>query len=203
MCANETQTSQEDVSLRNLIVNDEHGLIYCYVPKAACTNWKRVMYVLKQNRSGSYMDPFTISREITHSLQSLTYLQSLPKAEIEAKLKHYTKFLFVRDPFVRLISAYKDKFVGTNEVFYHNYGIGILQRYAHMPNPPYHVKDAFMLGIRPTFNHFIKYLLDPLTEKNYPYDEHWRQIHRLCHPCFIQYDFIGHIELCRMTLTFC
>ena len=35
---------------------------------------------------------------------------SLSRHLMALKLQHYTKFIFVRDPFVRLISAYRNKF---------------------------------------------------------------------------------------------
>uniref|UniRef100_UPI00358E6DD5 carbohydrate sulfotransferase 12 isoform X2 n=1 Tax=Myxine glutinosa TaxID=7769 RepID=UPI00358E6DD5 len=44
------------------------------------------------------------------------------------------------------------------------------------------------------FSSFVRYLLDPKTEKRKPLNEHWRQVHRLCHPCQISYDFVGHLE---------
>lgn len=110
------------------------------------------------------------------------------------KLKKYTKFLFVRDPFVRLISAYRNKFELPNEDFYRRFAQVMLRRYGNQPTPPASVDEAFSLGIHPSFSHFIQYLLDPQTEKDMPFNEHWRQVYRLCHPCQIQYDFVGHLE---------
>lgn len=178
--------------LKNFIVDDKHGIIYCYIPKVACTNWKRVMYVL--NQSEPYADTLSVDKDAVHEVNMFTLLSSFPRAELKARLKHYTKFLFVRDPFVRLISAYKDKFYRHNEYFYQSFGKNILKKYAHMPNPPDTEDEAFQFGIRPTFKHFVQYLVDPQTEENEPFEPHWRQMHRLCHPCTIQYDFIGHQE---------
>ncbi|KAG7241978.1 hypothetical protein INR49_024734, partial [Caranx melampygus] len=188
-----------DGDLKNLVVDDKHSLIYCYIPKVACTNWKRVMFVL--NRSEPYQDPMSVSVDLVHLPNQLTPLNSFSRTEmkcdvcgLQAKLKHYTKFMFVRDPFVRLISAYRDKFLRSNEYFYQNFGRNILHRYGNQANPPQTVAEAFGLGVRPSFYNFIQYLLDPLTERRQPFEPHWRQMHRLCHPCHIQYDFIGHQE---------
>ncbi|XP_047192767.1 carbohydrate sulfotransferase 12-like [Scophthalmus maximus] len=181
-----------DKELENLLVDDTHGIIYCYIPKVACTNWKRVMFVL--NQSEPYPDPMSIDDDIVHLPNKLTLLNSFPRTEMKAKLKHYTKFLFVRDPFVRIISAYRNKFHQPNELFYHDYGRDILHLYGNQSDPPHTVDEAFTLGVRPSFQNFIKYLVDPQTEKDQPFEPHWRQMHRLCHPCHIQYDFIGHQE---------
>ncbi|XP_053272615.1 carbohydrate sulfotransferase 12-like [Pleuronectes platessa] len=177
--------SLEDLSdseLENLVVDDKHGIIYCYIPKVACTNWKRVMYVLKHGEP--YQDPSSIYDQYVHGLGNLRLLSNHTRIERKAKLKHYTKFLFVRDPFVRLISAFRDKFEDSkNDYYYKPLSQHIQRLYDHTPYPP-----------RITFYNFIQYLLDPQTEQNLPFDPHWRQMHRLCHPCLIQYDFIGHQE---------
>ncbi|XP_078132026.1 carbohydrate sulfotransferase 12-like [Sander vitreus] len=181
-----------DKELENLIVDDKHCIIYCYIPKVACTNWKRVMFVL--NQTEPYPDPMSTSGDLVHEYSTLTHLNSFPRAEIKAKLKHYTKFLFVRDPFTRLISAYRDKFQRRNEYFYLNFARDILRLYGNLTNPPQTVDKAFASGVHPSFYNFILYLLDPQTEKKQPFEPHWRQMYRQCHPCLIQYDFVGHQE---------
>lgn len=111
------------------------------------------------------------------------------------KLQHYTKFLFVRDPFVRLISAFRNKFGRPNEDFYKQFGSVMLRRYSNVSGSlPETAAEAFAAGIKPTFQQFITYLLDPETEKESIFNEHWRQVYRLCHPCQVKYDFIGRLE---------
>ncbi|KAM7394524.1 hypothetical protein PAMP_021321 [Pampus punctatissimus] len=111
------------------------------------------------------------------------------------KLQHYTKFLFVRDPFVRLISAFRNKFGRPNEDFYRQFGSVMLRRYGNVSGSlPETAAEAFAAGIKPTFQQFITYLLDPETERESIFNEHWRQIYRLCHPCQVKYDFIGRLE---------
>ncbi|XP_041640284.1 carbohydrate sulfotransferase 12-like isoform X1 [Cheilinus undulatus] len=238
--------------LDHLIVDDTHQIIYCYVPKVACTNWKRVMVVLSQSlispSSGKpYTDPEAVPPDLVHnSSLHLTFAKNSPcgsgviywvdswKKRVETtggaldlqhrqtflypsgavcvcsfwrhygslsrhlmalKLQHYTKFLFVRDPFVRLISAFRNKFGRPNEDFYRQFGSVMLSRYGNMSGSlPETAAEAFAAGIKPTFQQFITYLLDPETEKESIFNEHWRQVYRLCHPCQVKYDFIGRLE---------
>lgn len=192
--------------LSHLIVDDRHGAIYCYVPKVACTNWKRVMIVLSRSlrdASGApFQDPLAIPREAAHNASSHLTLGVFWRrygrrwrALARARLQAYTKFLFVRDPFVRLISAFRSKFQLENQEFYRRFAVPMLARYANLTRPPASVHEAARAGLRVSFANFVQYLLDPLTERRGgPFNEHWRQVHRLCHPCQIDYDFVGKLE---------
>ncbi|XP_077474587.1 carbohydrate sulfotransferase 12-like [Stigmatopora argus] len=213
LCANDSfafpgkKRSFDDIPIQeldHLIVDDRHGIIYCYVPKVACTNWKRIMMVLSESLlidGIPQRDPLAIHRDLAHnSSMHFTFNKfwkrygKFARHLMKVKLKKYTKFLFVRDPFVRLISAFRDKFEGHNEEFYRRFAKVMLRRYGNLPTPPDSVDKAFAMGVHPSFSHFIQYLLDPQTEKESPFNEHWQQVYRLCHPCQIQYDFVGHLE---------
>ncbi|XP_007939393.1 carbohydrate sulfotransferase 12 [Orycteropus afer afer] len=212
-CANSSLTfptkgrSFDDIpnyELNHLIVDDRHGVIYCYVPKVACTNWKRVMIVLSGSlldQGAPYREPLGIPREHVHNSSThLTFNKfwrrygKFSRHLMKIKLKKYTKFLFVRDPFVRLISAFRSKFQLENEEFYRKFAVPMLKTYANFTSLPASVSEAFRAGLKVSFNTFIQYLLDPHTERLAPFNEHWRQVYRLCHPCQIDYDFVGKLE---------
>eukprot|EP00063_Salmo_salar_P066195 XP_014041030.1 PREDICTED: carbohydrate sulfotransferase 12-like [Salmo salar] len=57
--------------LNHLIVDDRHEIIYCYVPKVACTNWKRVMVVLSEGLLAPdgqpYRDPQALPPDLIHN----------------------------------------------------------------------------------------------------------------------------------------
>ncbi|KAI4888435.1 hypothetical protein NFI96_000754, partial [Prochilodus magdalenae] len=182
--------------LGNLLVDDRHGIIYCYVPKVACTQWKRIMIVLSESLKVNgvpYRDPLDIPVEHVHG-NSIQYLNKYDRTVMKQKLQQYKKFMFVREPFVRLISAYRNKFQSGEEYFYKRYGIPMLKRYGAISNPPESLEEAKAAGIVPTFSNFIQYILSIPAEKYEWLDEHWRQMIHLCHPCQIDYDFIGKME---------
>ncbi|XP_069793564.1 carbohydrate sulfotransferase 11-like isoform X3 [Narcine bancroftii] len=174
--------------LRHLIVDDQHGLLYCYVPKVACTNWKRVMMVLTS--AGRYADPLTIPAHEAHVAANLRTLDTFPPAEINRRLRHYLKFLFVREPFERLVSAYRNKFTRAyNTAFHRRYGTTIVRRHRHRPSA-----EALERGADVSFQEFVWYLVDPKTRRDGPFNEHWETVYSLCHPCLIRYDVLGHYE---------
>lgn len=64
-----------------------------------------------------------------------------------------------------------------NEDFYKQFGSVMLRRYANVSGSlPDTAAEAFAAGVKPTFQQFITYLLDPETEKESIFNEHWRQV---------------------------
>ncbi|KAK3755476.1 hypothetical protein QZH41_005970, partial [Actinostola sp. cb2023] len=109
-------------TLDHILVNDEHGVLYCYVPKVACSNWKRVMAVLdgKANSTDEI-------GQVPHS--TFKRLSRYPPAEIQYRLENYYKFMFAREPLQRVVSAYKDKLTGNNEYYATNFVKQIISKF--------------------------------------------------------------------------
>ncbi|KAM8784142.1 carbohydrate sulfotransferase 13 [Rhynchonycteris naso] len=173
--------------LRHVLVDDTHGLLYCYVPKVACTNWKRVLLALSGLGGG---DPQAIPAHEAHAPGRLPSLADFSPAEINRRLRAYLAFLFVREPFERLASAYHNKLARpASAVFQRRYGTRIVRRLRPRPRP-----DALARGHDVRFTEFLAYLLDPRTRREEPFNEHWERAHALCHPCRLHYDVVGKFE---------
>ncbi|XP_008826802.1 carbohydrate sulfotransferase 13 [Nannospalax galili] len=173
--------------LRHVLVDDAHGLLYCYVPKVACTNWKRVLLALRGRARG---DPHAIPAHEAHAPGLLPSLADFRPAEINRRLRDYLAFLFVREPFERLASAYRNKLARPySSAFQRRYGTRIVRRLRPRAHP-----DALACGHDVRFAEFLTYLLDPRTRRDEPFNEHWERAHALCHPCLLRYDVVGKFE---------
>ncbi|XP_010771332.1 carbohydrate sulfotransferase 14 [Notothenia coriiceps] len=170
---------QRKTLLQHILVNDQYHFLYCYVPKVACSNWKRVLKVLN-----GVLESVDVSIKMDHR-SDLQFLSSFKPEQIQYRLKHYFKFMFVREPMERLLSAYRNKF-GEIKSYQKKYGVEIVKRYRKT-----RAKDATVKGDDVTFAEFVRYLLDTDAERM---NEHWMPVYNLCQPCAVSYDFIGSYE---------
>ncbi|XP_036101833.1 carbohydrate sulfotransferase 13 [Molossus molossus] len=188
-CSHHTRRQRllQPEDLRHVLVDDTHGLLYCYIPKVACTNWKRVLLAMSSLTS---QDPQAIPAHEAHAPGRLPSLADFSPTEINWRLRDYLAFLFVREPFERLASAYQNKFKRPySAAFQRHYGTRIVRRLRPHPHP-----DALARGHDVRFAEFLAYLLDPRTRRNEPFNEHWERAHALCHPCRLRYDVVGKFE---------
>ncbi|XP_078382299.1 carbohydrate sulfotransferase 11-like [Oculina patagonica] len=168
--SNETVNTKK---LDNIIVDEKFKILFCYIPKVSCSQWKTVMASLNRTKSRNWI----------HDAGNFKFLHQYPTDEAEKMLKSYFKFVFVREPFERLLSAYLDKFYGGQDPGFHkNFGQEIIRRYRPGGKP----EDKNI-----TFDEFVNYVIN--IGDGY-WNEHWKTYDKLCYPCGVHYDFIGRFE---------
>ena len=152
-----------------LAVDDEQKFIYCVIPKVGTSTWKSVLARPRGNDPG--INRWVMWKRLTNYTEE----------ERNTRLKTYFKFMFVREPLHRMVSAYKNKFL-QNPGFTKDIRKEIVKEF----RPESYDPDGKNFV---SFPEFIQYFSDNKTR-----DQHWRQYEKICHPCVIDYDFIGHYE---------
>lgn len=175
----------------HIYVEDRHKLLYCQVPKAGCSNWKRTLMVL----AGQASNAQTINHDTVHYANHLKRLDSFDRQGIMHRLDTYTKVIFVREPLERLVSAYRDKFESPNSYYHSLFGKPIISKYRVNAS-----KAALNTGSGVTFQEFTQYLLD--IHRPVGIDIHWEPANQLCNPCLLNYNFIGKFENMEEESTF-
>ena len=140
--------------------------------------------------NGDAINPWTIKTADVHnrSLGYFRYLNEYSPEEIVYRLNTYYKFLFVRHPFERLVSAYRNKFIDSYNLtlFKELYGRRIIRKYRQNPD-----SRSLKTGEGVSFYEFTEFIQN--SDPQFM-DWHWKQFDLLCHPCLIYYDFIGRFE---------
>ncbi|KAF2364934.1 Sulfotransferase [Trinorchestia longiramus] len=133
------------------------------------------------------LSPSEIPSHVPHVSRSLRSLadSSFSSDDVRVRLSRYTKFLFVRHPMERLVSAFRNKFEKETQ-FSRSIGPEILRKFRkhHSGTPHANV----------TFSEFVRYLVDKKFRRKESLNEHWEAYTELCLPCIVPYDYIGKYE---------
>lgn len=167
---------------RHVIVDKKYKFLYCYVPKVASSNMKRLVLTLQgMSENSNAIKSF--------DQRGFDFLADFTAPEREHMIKTFYKFVFVRDPFTRLVSAYRNKFQTPNTEFHVSYGQKIVRQYRK------NASSGATDGHDVTFQEFVRYILD---ENGPEMNEHWMSVYDICQPCLIPYDFIGSFEFLNL-----
>jgi len=119
---------------RTFIVSHNLRLIFCIVGKSACTSWLRTLLQLTGNPAAQHVA--ATDRSSVHGMYDF-YLNSMSFQNASqltrSPLKDYYKFMFVREPLERLVSAYRDKMF--REVGYVTIRKYIVWQFRRHPSP--------------------------------------------------------------------
>jgi len=152
--------------------------------KAASTSW--LVNYLKLSNSSTNPKEGNLHSKITNLFP--------PPATFKLRKKIYSesiKFIIVRHPFERLVSAYRDKLAGfSRNDHYLDMRKHIITKYR---------KDLSDKSAIPTFSESVDFVLDELKKmeagsSNLVIDGHFMPYTRRCIPCAIEYDVIIKFE---------
>ena len=146
------------------LISDRYKVFGCKAAKVASTNLQRIFYIL--NGMTNKTDPGKVSRGAARKNTNALFHDKQNKVDVLLdRLKTYTKFMVVRHPLERFVSAYRDQ----------------------KPNPFF--RPLRKEGKEPNFLEYIDYCI-PRVTKSRPI----MPMHMLCKPCDIQYDFVGSLN---------
>ncbi|XP_067660189.1 carbohydrate sulfotransferase 11-like [Haliotis asinina] len=168
--------------LYNLVftVDPVSSVAFCEIPKVGSSTLQRLLYWLHSNQSES--SPFSINGNAIHYVTEMR--RRFPRAE---DLSPYKTFMFVRDPYQRLFSAFVDR------LYIPSYEKGsFAQRTIDRVRTRAHTESS-KCGSTVTFTDAV---LFTILSYHMPHVSEWHfspQRH-FCRPCDINYDAIGKME---------
>ncbi|CAH1793616.1 unnamed protein product, partial [Owenia fusiformis] len=165
-------------------VNHKYKFVYCAMPKVGCTFMKRLLFVLDGKTQSK--NPYSIPAKWAHSLPLDTFqTRNTTEQNIENYLKYYKKIMFVRDPIKRLKSGYTDKIASVRVNMWNQEGKPIMKTIRKDPT-----EIDLKCGHNASFQEFLDYRIKQEESSQKP-NIHFDMMYRTCHPCMIDYDFIG------------
>ena len=163
--------------LQYIAVDDENKIIYCALQKVGS---KTLIRLLEMARGIKNVRRWNIFQRFGNYTEEERLL----------RLQTYFKFVMVREPLQRLLSTFKERYIDGAPLRHldrHNRKLIVSHLRPNDPKPEGKHGDYDV-----SFSEFIQYFAGNVSR--YP---PCRQYEKICHPCVINYDFIGHFETLR------
>ncbi|XP_047020419.1 carbohydrate sulfotransferase 11 [Helicoverpa zea] len=177
----------QKINNKEFFVDQKHRLVWCNIFKAASSYWLYYFNILggydKKFLQKSKSQPLNLARK------------KFPRPsedDLKAALKTpgVLSLLVVREPFVRLLSAYRDKLEIQIKPFYRKLAKSIISKYRQTTIALF--GKPKLSG--PTFYEFVQYLIDQNKGPGYEFNEHWAPYYQFCSPCAVNFSVIAKVE---------
>ncbi|XP_033117907.1 carbohydrate sulfotransferase 11-like [Anneissia japonica] len=165
-----------------LLVNEEHKMVYCQTPKTGTVSWCRIMLILSGYKNYEEVMKMTAPQVSAAWKTNVPRLSSFSLEKQKHIMATYTKFMFVRHPLTRLLSAYKDKIASKNGIYASGF-----EMYRKLITNKFRLEPKESNEIE--FVHFVN-----MVVANKGPNSHWGEMYKICFPCDIDYDVIGRFE---------
>ncbi|XP_066942791.1 carbohydrate sulfotransferase 11-like isoform X2 [Macrobrachium rosenbergii] len=157
-------------------------MMFCWQYKVGSTAWNALFaHRLNQTR--------VIRAKTFYDMREI---MAVKKASDMKKALKFYRFMIVRHPFERLLSAYRDRIEDTTHRSWQREFFGPQILAVTRPQlKESEMKTSGSLSVIPTFSEFVRYLLETHMDK---YDPHWAPFWKHCVPCAVSYHAIGKRE---------
>ncbi|XP_033746587.1 carbohydrate sulfotransferase 11-like [Pecten maximus] len=168
-----------------LIVDEKYKTVFCYIPKISCSQWKTIFITLSGKVNSSKLNFGNVHTKYQGVMKFLRMYSLKEQRQI---LNKYKKYIVVRNPLERLLSAYRNKLAGKgiHDYTFRKTGQEIVKRYRVNAT-----RESLQNGDDVTFLEFVRYITDVKTRH---FNDHWERYTKLCRPCLVKYDFVGKYE---------
>ncbi|CAK1553536.1 unnamed protein product [Leptosia nina] len=177
----------QPINSKEFFVDHAHNLVWCNIFKAASSSW-----LYKFNILGGYEKSFLSRSRYT----PLTLARRKFPRPSEDELRDAVNtpgvisLLVVREPFVRLLSAYRDKLENITPPFYRKLARTIVAKHREAATKILGNIKSF----GPTFYEFTAYLIAKHKSRTITFDEHWAPYYQFCSPCAVNFTVISKVE---------
>ena len=184
---------------RHALYDENHRAMFCFLPKVGCTNLKILFIVNQELYPRTELDKprENLDKEIFRSALKQFRNQTNEKL-IATSFDSYFKFMMVRNPLERLLSAYRDKV----EKYSRNFSVTTDPSFTWLRNDIFKrshpelymqwVEDG-MKPVKNSFYDFINYWLNP-GGSSIAHNDHFSPMIDVCKPCKVRYDFYGNFK---------
>ena len=169
-------------------------LAYCHVPKVASSAWMLTFADMNLVPVGTILQKFK-SRSL-HDHMWATFSVKMTKPGDISNLSKLYKFVIVRHPFERLVSAFHDKFVVIQQV---NLMVPFIDYYVGLKGikKPKTLRKKWINNyVDVSFKSFVGFVLHEasLSSKISGPSGHWWPFTDFCKLCEIKYNYVGKLE---------
>lgn len=141
---------------KRFLVNLDHKILYCPIEKNSCTFFKRLLLL-----QSPFADQFIASESDPHNFLKQTGLMK-PESVDPFVDDDYLRFIVLREPIGRIVSAYMNKFVRSRR---YKVALKLTESFREKVGQPYDENRLL------TFSEFVHYLAEQDDQKM---DVHWR-----------------------------
>ena len=164
------------------IIDDEHKVAYCNIPKIASSTWKRIL--MTSTTKGRQLPVPRASHRASDSKQRGLRSLSISQLNRNPKTRKYTRFMITRHPVERFISAFYEKINSTLPNATSSYMKHVIMQQQSMRRSvrKFNKIDEFRNVSFNSFARFVLYSTGYAEKENI----HWKRYAKRCDPCNIE-----------------